>query len=110
LDVQTAPFALIERKGLFPALTNDLAHRLSADGALTQARRGLSGDRADVPDRRRLELFARPPARPGWTAIGLNTAAEAAAFRQELRGMNSPAPDEENRATPRIGGFIGDAR
>jgi N6-adenosine-specific RNA methylase IME4 len=57
------------------------------------------------PDCRRLELFARPPARPGWTAIGLDTAAEAAAFRQELRGMNSPAPEEENRATPTEGGI-----
>jgi N6-adenosine-specific RNA methylase IME4 len=37
------------------------------------------------PDRRKLELFARPPGRPGWWCIGLDTTAEAAAFRAELR-------------------------
>jgi N6-adenosine-specific RNA methylase IME4 len=37
------------------------------------------------PGRRKLELFARPPGRPGWWSIGLDTTAEAAAFRAELR-------------------------
>jgi N6-adenosine-specific RNA methylase IME4 len=37
------------------------------------------------PDRRKLELFARPPGRPGWWSVGLDTTNEAAAFRAELR-------------------------
>jgi N6-adenosine-specific RNA methylase IME4 len=37
------------------------------------------------PERRKLELFARPPGRPGWWSVGLDTTAEAAAFRAELR-------------------------
>jgi N6-adenosine-specific RNA methylase IME4 len=37
------------------------------------------------PDRRKLELFARPPGRPGWWSVGLDTTAEAAAFRAKLR-------------------------
>jgi N6-adenosine-specific RNA methylase IME4 len=37
------------------------------------------------PGRRKLELFARPPGRPGWWSVGLDTTAEAAAFRAELR-------------------------
>jgi N6-adenosine-specific RNA methylase IME4 len=37
------------------------------------------------PGRRKLELFARPPGRPGWWSIGLDTTGEAAAFRAELR-------------------------
>jgi N6-adenosine-specific RNA methylase IME4 len=44
--------------------------------------------------RRLLELFARPPARPGWTAIGLDTTAEAAAFRTGLQNIRR-APDED---------------
>jgi N6-adenosine-specific RNA methylase IME4 len=40
------------------------------------------------PDRRKLELFARPPGRPGWTAIGLDTTVEASAFRAQLRDIN----------------------
>jgi N6-adenosine-specific RNA methylase IME4 len=46
------------------------------------------------PDRRKLELFARPPGRPGWWAVGLDTTAEAAAFRAELREMGRQAPGE----------------
>jgi N6-adenosine-specific RNA methylase IME4 len=46
------------------------------------------------PDRRKLELFARPPGRPGWTSVGLDTTAEAAAFRAQLRDMNRH-PDED---------------
>jgi N6-adenosine-specific RNA methylase IME4 len=42
------------------------------------------------PDRRKLELFARPSGRPRWWAVGLDTTAEAAAFRKELRDMNQP--------------------
>jgi N6-adenosine-specific RNA methylase IME4 len=38
--------------------------------------------------RRKLELFARPPGRPGWTSVGLDTTTEAAAFRARLRDMN----------------------
>jgi N6-adenosine-specific RNA methylase IME4 len=44
------------------------------------------------PHRRKLELFARPPGRPGWTAIGLDTSADAAAFRTELQNMNRHEP------------------
>ena len=40
------------------------------------------------PDHRKLELFARPPGRPGWWSVGLDTTAEAAAFRAELRDVN----------------------
>jgi N6-adenosine-specific RNA methylase IME4 len=36
------------------------------------------------PGRRKLELFARQ-GRPGWWSVGLDTTAEAAAFRAELR-------------------------
>jgi N6-adenosine-specific RNA methylase IME4 len=43
------------------------------------------------PERRKLELFARPPGRPGWWSIGLDTTAEAAAFRDELQSMNQLA-------------------
>jgi N6-adenosine-specific RNA methylase IME4 len=39
------------------------------------------------PARTKIELFARS-ARPGWTAVGLDTTAEAAAFRAELKGMS----------------------
>jgi N6-adenosine-specific RNA methylase IME4 len=37
------------------------------------------------PDRRKLELFARPPGRPEWWSVGLDTTAEAAAFCAQLR-------------------------
>jgi N6-adenosine-specific RNA methylase IME4 len=40
------------------------------------------------PGRRKLEPFARPPGRPGWWSVGLDTTAEAAAFRAQLRDMN----------------------
>ena len=40
------------------------------------------------PQRRKLELFARPPGRPGWWSVGLDTTAAAAAFRDELQNMN----------------------
>jgi N6-adenosine-specific RNA methylase IME4 len=50
------------------------------------------------PGRRKLELFARPPGRPGWWSIGLDTTAEATAFRAKLRDMNRPAPEEEPHA------------
>jgi N6-adenosine-specific RNA methylase IME4 len=43
------------------------------------------------PGRRKLELFARPPGRPGWWSVGLDTSAEAAAFRDELREVNQAA-------------------
>jgi N6-adenosine-specific RNA methylase IME4 len=43
------------------------------------------------PDRKKLELFARPPGRPGWWSVGLDTTAEAAAFRGELRDLNQHA-------------------
>jgi N6-adenosine-specific RNA methylase IME4 len=43
------------------------------------------------PHRRKLELFARPPGRPGWWSIGLDTTAAASAFREELRDLNRPA-------------------
>jgi N6-adenosine-specific RNA methylase IME4 len=46
------------------------------------------------PDRRKLELFARPPGRPGWWSIGLDTTAEASAFRAEVRDVNRH-PDED---------------
>jgi N6-adenosine-specific RNA methylase IME4 len=46
------------------------------------------------PNRRKLELFARPPGRAGWTSVGLDTTAEAAAFRAELQDMNRH-PDED---------------
>src|SRR5262249_20075140 len=39
------------------------------------------------PGRRKIELFARPPGRPGWWAVGLDTTAEAAAFRAELQDL-----------------------
>jgi N6-adenosine-specific RNA methylase IME4 len=52
------------------------------------------------PDRRKLELFARPPGRTGWTAIGLDTRAEAAAFRAELQDLNRHTSQEETRAAP----------
>jgi hypothetical protein len=44
------------------------------------------------PDRRKLELFARPPGRPVWTAIGLDTTAEAAAFRAALQDLFRDQP------------------
>jgi N6-adenosine-specific RNA methylase IME4 len=43
------------------------------------------------PDRKKLELFARPPGRPGWWSVGLDTTADAAAFRDELRDLNQHA-------------------
>jgi N6-adenosine-specific RNA methylase IME4 len=54
------------------------------------------------PDRRKLELFARPPAWPGWWAVGLDTTAEAAAFRADLQDMSrsTAAPTGDNAETP----------
>jgi N6-adenosine-specific RNA methylase IME4 len=52
------------------------------------------------PDRRKLELFARPPGWPGWWSVGLDTTAEAAAFRDELR-LKRQAPGEGAVSTPR---------
>jgi N6-adenosine-specific RNA methylase IME4 len=48
-------------------------------------------------DRRKLELFARPPGRPGWWSVGLDTTAAAAAFRAELQDMNRQVSDREGR-------------
>jgi N6-adenosine-specific RNA methylase IME4 len=48
------------------------------------------------PGRRKLELFARS-ARPGWWAVGLDTTAEAAAFRAELQAMNQHTPRHRGR-------------
>jgi N6-adenosine-specific RNA methylase IME4 len=49
------------------------------------------------PDRKRLELFARPPGRPEWWSVGLDTTAEAAAFRAELRDLNHPTAGPAHR-------------
>jgi N6-adenosine-specific RNA methylase IME4 len=57
------------------------------------------------PGRRKLELFARPPGRPGWWSIGLDTTAEATAFRDELRDINRPAPEDEPHARRSVDGL-----
>jgi N6-adenosine-specific RNA methylase IME4 len=44
------------------------------------------------PDRRKVELFARPPGRPGWWAVGLDTTGGAAAFRAELQDLFRDQP------------------
>jgi len=43
------------------------------------------------PGLRMLELFARPPGRPGWWSVGLDTSAEAERFRGELQDLNRGA-------------------
>jgi N6-adenosine-specific RNA methylase IME4 len=50
------------------------------------------------PGHRKLELFGRPPARPGWWAVGLDTTADAAAFRTELQNMNRDTGLRRDRA------------
>jgi N6-adenosine-specific RNA methylase IME4 len=54
------------------------------------------------PGRRKLELFARPPGRPGWWSVGLDTTAEAAAFRAELQEMHrgGAAPSRDGSSAP----------
>jgi N6-adenosine-specific RNA methylase IME4 len=71
LPADRSPSVIIERR---------TTHSTKPDAAYRMIERMF-------PDRRKLELFARPPWRPGWWSVGLDTTTEAAAFRNELRDL-----------------------
>jgi N6-adenosine-specific RNA methylase IME4 len=57
------------------------------------------------PGRRLLELFARPPGRPGWWSVGLDTTAGAERFRAKPQEASAASVRPENRRRDGIPGI-----